>query len=239
MPASKQDKLKVACPHCGHQQLEPRTGISTVCKKCHGHFGVQEALNPVKKTAKAAPEKKHINCFECGAELEVAPSAQSTMCKRCSRYIDLKDYRIANAVSKNFKTKGSFTIEPTGYVFNTETMAHDIVLKGRFLGKLTAWGSLTIYSTAEIRGTFKTNALIIPAANHFNWKETIIAGSAEIAGELAADIQVEETIVLKSTARFFGNLEAKNLVVEEGAVVVGKLRLGGKGGRKAVQTALI
>jgi len=228
MPASKQDKVKVACPHCGHEQLEPRTGISTVCKKCREHFRVQEALNPVKKTTKAAPEKKRIICFECGAELDVAISAQSTMCKRCSRYIDLKDYLITNAVSKNFKTKGSFVIEPTGYVFNTEVMAQDAVIKGKFLGKLHTIGSLTIFSTAEIRGTFKAHALIIPAMNHFHWKETIAVHSAEIAGELAADMQAEGTIVLKSTARMFGNIEAKSLVVEEGAVVVGNMRLGGK-----------
>ena len=229
MPPSKQDKIKVVCPHCGHEQLEPRTGISTVCKKCHGHFGVQEALNPVKKAAKAAIEKRRVTCFECGTELEVALSAQSTMCKRCSRYIDLKDYHITNAVSKNFKTKGSFTIDATGYVFNTEAMAQDAVIKGRFLGKLTAWGTLTIYSTAEIRGTFKTNTLIIPATNHFRWKETIAVTSAEIAGELAADIHADDKIILKSTARFFGNIDAKNLVVEEGAVVVGNVRLGVKG----------
>jgi cytoskeletal protein CcmA (bactofilin family) len=231
MPASQQDKVKVACPHCGHQQLEPRTGVSTNCKKCHGHFRLHEALNPVKKTAEAAPQKKRINCFECGAELDVPLTAQSTMCKRCSRYIDLKDYTIAGAVSKNFKTKGSFTIEQTGYVFNTEIMAHDAVIKGRLLGKLAAWNTLTIYSTAEIRGTFKTKSLIIPALNVFRWKDTIAVGSAEIGGELAADRQVEDTLVLKSTARFFGDIEAGNLVVEEGAVVVGNLRLGAKAAR--------
>jgi cytoskeletal protein CcmA (bactofilin family)/DNA-directed RNA polymerase subunit RPC12/RpoP len=238
MPAIQQDKVKVACPHCGHQQLEPRTGISTNCKKCHGHFRLQEALNPVKKIVSAAPEKKHITCFECGAELEVPPSAQSTMCKRCSRYIDLKDYLITNAVSKNFKTKGSFTIEQTGYVFNTEAMAHDVVIKGRFLGKLTAWGTLTIYSTAEIRGKFNTKALIIPVANFFSWKETITVGSAEISGELAADVRVEDTMVLKSTARMFGNIEAANLVVEEGAILVGNLHLGENVG-KAVQPKML
>lgn len=239
MPVSQQDKVTVACPHCGHKQLEPRTGISTVCKKCHGHFRLQEALKPVKKAAAPAPEKRRITCFECGAELDVVLSAQSTMCKRCSRYIDLKDYLITSAVSKNFKTKGSFTIEPTGYVFNTETVAQDIIIKGRFLGKLTAWGSLTIYSTAEIRGTFKAHNLIVPVTNYFRWKDTIAVDSADIAGELAADIKVEGTIVLRSTAHFFGDIEAKNLVVEEGAVLVGNLRLGGRDGKKAVQSALI
>ena len=33
------------------------------------------------------------------------------MCKRCSTHIDLRDYQITNAVSKNFKTKGQFVIE--------------------------------------------------------------------------------------------------------------------------------
>ena len=226
MPASKQDKVLVACPHCGHSQEEPRTAFSTVCKQCRKNFRVQEALNPERKAPEATPERKRITCFECGAELEVPVSAQSSMCKRCSRYIDLQDYRIANAVSKNFKTKGTFALEPTGYVFNTEAIVGDAVIKGRFLGKLIAERSLVIYSTAEIKGTFKAARLIIPVANRFRWNEPIKVGSAEIAGELAADLQVEGTITLKSTARLFGDMQAKNLVVEEGAVVVGNVRIG-------------
>ena len=149
------------------------------------------------------------------------------MCKKCSRYVDMKNYSINSAVSKNFKTKGSFVIEPKGYVFNTEAVVADAVIKGRFLGKLFA-DSLTIYSTAEIKGTFKTARLIVPAANYFRWPEALKIGSAEIAGELAANLHVDETVVLKSTARLFGDVDAANLVVEEGAVVVGRVRIGAK-----------
>jgi cytoskeletal protein CcmA (bactofilin family)/DNA-directed RNA polymerase subunit RPC12/RpoP len=228
MPASKQDKVLVACPHCGHEQSEPRTAFSTVCKKCRKHYHVQEILNlkPERKTAPRAPARRRITCFDCGADLEVALSAESTMCKRCSRYVDLKDYHIANAVSKNFKTKGAFVLETKGYVFNTEAVVGEAVLKGRFLGKLVAERSLTIYSTAEIKGTFKTACLVIPAANHFRWKDPIKVGSAEIAGELAADLHAQGTITLKSTARMFGDVEARGLVVQEGAVVVGQYRIG-------------
>ncbi len=226
MPASKQDKVLVACPHCGHSQDEPRTAFSTVCKQCRKNFRVQEALNPTRKAPEATPDKKRITCFECGAELEVPASAQSSMCKRCSRYIDLQDYRIANAVSKNFKTKGMFALDPTGYVFNTEAIVGDAVIKGRFLGKLVAERSLAIYSTAEIKGSFTAGRLIIPAANRFGWKDVIKVGSAEIAGELVANLQVEGTITLKSTARFFGNMQATDLVMEEGAVVVGSVKIG-------------
>src|SRR5205809_2975071 len=206
MPASKQDKVLVACPHCGHEQPEPRTAFSTVCKNCRKHFHVQEILNlkPARKTAERAPAaRRRITCFDCGAELEVALSAESTMCKRCSSYVDLKDYRITNAVSKNFKTKGAFLLETKGYVFNTEAIVGDAVIKGRFLGKLVAEGSLTIYSTAEFKGSFKTARLIIPAQNHFRWKESIKVGSAEIAGELAANLHARGTITLKATARLF------------------------------------
>ncbi len=228
MAANKQDKVLVACPHCGHQQSEPRTAFSSVCKKCGQHLRIQEILNPAPKPAEKGPERKRITCFECGAELEVPVSAESTMCKRCSRYVDMKNYVINSAVSKNFKTKGSFVIDPKGYVFNTEAVVADAVIKGRFLGKLFAEQSLTVYSTAEIKGSFKTGRLVIPAANVFRWPEPITLNSAEIAGELTANLSAHQTVVLKSTARLFGDVTASSLVVEEGAIVVGRIKIGAK-----------
>jgi cytoskeletal protein CcmA (bactofilin family)/DNA-directed RNA polymerase subunit RPC12/RpoP len=228
MPAKKQDTVLVACPRCGHQQAEPRTAFSSNCKKCGEHLRIQEILRPAPKPAEQGPQRKRINCFECGAELDVPVSAESTMCKRCSRYVDMKNYVINSAVSKNFKTKGSFVIDPKGYVFNTEAVVQDAVIKGRFLGKLLAEQSLTIFSTAEIKGSFKTARLVVPASNHFRWPETIKVNSAEIAGELAANVFANQTVVLKSTARLFGDIEAENLVVEEGAIVVGHIRIGSK-----------
>ena len=228
MPASLNDRVRLTCPHCGHQQLEARTAFSTVCRKCREHLRVQEILHPPTKAAEPVRVQKRITCFECGADLEVPVSAESTMCKRCSRYVDLKDYRITSAVSKNFKTKGAFIIEPKGYVFNTEALVGDAVIKGRFLGKLEAERSLTLYSTAEIKGSFKASRLVIPAANHFRWAEPLQFGSAEISGELAGTLRIRETLILKSTGRLFGDAEARNLVVEDGAVVVGRLRIGSK-----------
>src|SRR5690349_21447535 len=105
MPARKPDKILVDCPHCGHQQPEPRAAISTVCKKCRKHIQVQASDKPA--AAPRAPakrvekdvERRKVTCFECGTELEVALAAESTMCKRCSRHVDLRDYTINSAVS--------------------------------------------------------------------------------------------------------------------------------------------
>src|ERR1035441_7649759 len=115
MPATKQDQVLLACPHCGHRQAEPRSAYSTICKQCGQHLRVQEILNPAQKAPERAPKQRLITCFECGTELEVPASAESTMCKRCSRYVDLHDYHITTAVAKNFKTKGRFVVEPRGY----------------------------------------------------------------------------------------------------------------------------
>jgi cytoskeletal protein CcmA (bactofilin family)/DNA-directed RNA polymerase subunit RPC12/RpoP len=226
MPPKKQDKVLVACPRCGHRQPEPRTAFSSACKKCGEHLRVQEILRPPPKPAERAPDQKRITCFECGAELDVALSAESTMCKRCGRYVDLHDYRITTALAKNFKTKGTFIVEPKGYVFNTEALVGDAVIKGRFLGKLDARHSLTIYSSAQIKGSLTTARLIIPANNHFRWPDRLDVGAAEIAGELAASLHANGTVTLKTTARLFGDIEAGNLVVEEGAVLVGQARIG-------------
>ncbi|PYK98205.1 MAG: hypothetical protein DME19_13420 [Verrucomicrobia bacterium] len=227
MPAKKQAKVLVTCPQCGHQQSEPRAAISTVCKQCGQYIRVQEILiKPAARSPERPRELRKLVCFECGTELEVAASAQSTMCKRCSSHIDLRDYHISNAVSKNFKTKGEFVIEPKGYVFNTEAVVGDAIIKGKFLGKLVAERSLTIYSTADIKGNFKAGRLIIPAENHFRWREEIKVRAAEIAGELAADLHAEGVVTLKSTARLFGDLVARSLVVEDGAVMVGKAKIG-------------
>jgi len=223
MPTIKQDQVLVGCPHCGHQQPEARSAFSTVCKECAQHFRVQEALNPVRKETMRAPRQQRIVCFECGAELDVPASAESSMCKWCSRYLDLHDYRITTALAKNFKTKGKFVVEPKGYVFNSETVAGDVVIKGKFHGKLTAEKSLTIYSGSELKGSLSTAHLIIPAENHFRWPNGIAIGSAEIAGELAASVQATGTVTLKATARCFGDVTAKNLVIEDGAVIVGNL----------------
>ena len=230
MPAKKQDKVILVCPHCGHQQPESRVAFSTICKKCGQHLRVQEILKPLPKAAAHGPEKKLVTCFDCGAELQVSASAESTICKRCSAYVDLHDYSIATALAKNFKTHGVFAVELKGWVFNSESNVGEAIIRGKFHGKLAVKRSLTIYSTAEIKGTLAAGHLLIPEKNHFFWPGQIKVGSAEITGELAADLLAEETVIVKAAARLFGNVDARNLIVEEGAVIVGKMHVGPRPG---------
>ena len=103
MPARNQEKILLSCPHCGHQQSEPHTVLSTNCRACGRHFTIEEIPHPNHKIADKAADKtergRQITCFDCGTEMEVPAVAKSAMCKRCSSYIDLQDYSISNAVA--------------------------------------------------------------------------------------------------------------------------------------------
>src|SRR5262245_34868609 len=221
----KQDKVLVVCPKCGHSQSEPAAAYSSNCKKCRHYFRLDEVLRPAAKPAKSAKpapeaprELRQVTCFQCGTKLEVSPTAQSTMCKRCSSHLDLRDYFITNAVSKNFRTRGRFVIEEGGYVFNTECVVADAVIKGRFLGKLVAEHSLEIHRSAEIKGSFKTGNLLIPAASLFRWPEVLALGGADISGELIANVKSTGLVIVRASGRLFGNVEAVSLAVEPGAI---------------------
>jgi cytoskeletal protein CcmA (bactofilin family)/DNA-directed RNA polymerase subunit RPC12/RpoP len=229
MPAPKPNTVAVVCPKCGHTQREPSGVYSTVCKKCQAHFRLDEASRPKAKPKKTVIESRLIRCFQCDTELEVPLAAESTMCKRCSSHVDLRDYSISQTVSKNFRTYGRLVIEEKGYILNTDSLVGEAVIKGRMIGKLAAQRTLEIHSSAHIKGSFTTGRLIIPLGQHFRWTEPLRVGGAEVAGELVGNLHVSGTVLLKSTARLFGDVEAGNLVVESGAVFVGAARIGKSG----------
>lgn len=156
----------------------------------------------------------------------MAKAAASTMCKRCSSHVDLADYQIAQTVSKSFRTHGRLVLEEKGYLLNTESLVGEAVLRGRLIGKITTHGALEIHSSANIKGTLLPGRLVIPSGQHFRWPQPLNVRDAEISGELVADLVGTGTIVLKPTARLFGNVTSANFVVEAGAVFVGAVRIG-------------
>lgn len=217
MPARLQDKVAVACPKCGHTQKEPPGAYSTMCRKCHAHFRLADLNKSAPVVSRSKIECKEVVCFGCGTILEVPLTAESTMCKRCSQHLDLRDYEINQAVSKNFRTHGRFIIGPKGNVFNTKAKVQEAEIRGKFMGDLFVQRSLTVYSTAEIKGTFRAGGIVVPKRNHFRWPELTVE-TAEIEGELVASFRGSGTIRIRSTGCLFGDVEARNLVIEPGAV---------------------
>src|SRR6266699_956854 len=175
---------------------------------------------PAKKQAKVL-----VTCPRCGHQQPEPRAAISTACKQCGQYIRVQEVlKPAARAQERPREIRKITCFECGT--ELEVAVSDAIIKGELLGKLTAERSLTIYSAADIKGSFKAGRLVIPAENHFRWKEEIKAGSADIAGELAANLHADGSVVLRATGRLFGDVEARNLVIEEGAVMVGKAKIG-------------
>jgi cytoskeletal protein CcmA (bactofilin family) len=226
MPLLKPDRISVACPKCGHRQLESGPVYITICKQCHLHFRLGRAWPLPAAPTRPQVDQRKVRCFKCGAELAVWVTAASTLCKQCHSHVDLADYRITQTVSKKFRTHGRLVIEEKGYVLNSDALVGEAVIKGCFMGKLVAEGTLEIHSSANIKGSFTAGRLVIPAGHYFRWPEPLPVEAADISGELAATLQASGTVWLRASARFFGVVQARNLVVEPGAVWVGPARIG-------------
>ncbi len=187
---------------------------------------MQEALHPAPASPKPVIAQKRVRCFQCGTELEVPVAAASSMCRRCGSPVDLSDYRLAQTVSKNFRTHGLLLVEEKGYALNSDAQVGEAVIKGRFIGKLVVEGKLEIHSSANLKGSFTAGLLVIPIGHHFQWPDPMRVEAADIRGELVGALEAKGTVWLRRTARFFGAVHARNLVVEPAAVLVGTARVG-------------
>jgi cytoskeletal protein CcmA (bactofilin family) len=147
------------------------------------------------------------------------------MCKRCSAHVDLQDYRITATLSKNLRTKGRIVVEADGCLLNTDSYAGEAVLKGKLIGKLTA-DSLEIHQGYQIKGSFKAGKLIIPLGTVLRWPQEILVKSADISGELVANLKATGTVIVRASAHFFGEIEARHVVIESGAIFVGAMKTG-------------
>lgn len=80
----------------------------------------------------------------------------------------------------------------------------ELEFNGRFEGQLKSGGSLTVGESAMIKGT-------------------INAESAIIAGKIQGDVTAVARVHLRPEAMVFGDIKAKVIVIEEGALVDGKI----------------
>jgi cytoskeletal protein CcmA (bactofilin family) len=228
MPPLKLDKVSVTCPRCGHSQLEPRSAYSSICKACYQHFRLEEVRHLPAHTPRPPPEPRQVRCFQCGTELTVPIAATSSICRRCRSHVDLANYRVTQTLTRKFRTHGRLVIEEMGYIFDSEALVGEAIVKGHFIGKLIAEGTLEINSSAHIKGSFTAGRLVIPVGHHFRWPEPLPVEAADISGELAATLKASGTVWLRATSRFFGSVQARNLVVETGAVFVGSAQIAGQ-----------
>jgi len=79
----------------------------------------------------------------------------------------------------------------------------------------------------EVEGTIDCKGKLV-LGQKSRVKGNVLCDNAEIGGEISGNILARETLSLRSTARVGGDIETKNLIIEQGAIFNGKCAMGAK-----------
>lgn len=104
----------------------------------------------------------------------------------------------------------------------TVKFTNDLVVDGKIEGEITSDGNLTVGENARIRAEVKT-------------------GSVVVYGKIHGNITVTDRVELKAGAEIVGDIKAKTLAIDAGAIFVGKSTVGtpASSGPAPVKTAEI
>ena len=98
-------------------------------------------------------------------------------------------------------------------------------------------GKLSFKDTVRIDGRFRgeissENTLIVGESGEIEAK--ICSKTVAVSGTVIGDVQASAKVVVHKTGRVEGNIDTKVLVVEEGAVIEGSVKMGKGGSLKSI-----
>ncbi|MBG7609214.1 MAG: polymer-forming cytoskeletal protein [Verrucomicrobia bacterium] len=109
----------------------------------------------------------------------------------------------SNATSGGTRNVLSSDVEIKG----TVKFQHDLIVDGKIEGEIQSTGNLTVGENARLKAEIKTGTVVVYGKVH---------------GNMTASDRVE----LKSSAEVVGDIKAKFLTIEAGAIFVGKSTVG-------------
>jgi cytoskeletal protein CcmA (bactofilin family) len=105
-------------------------------------------------------------------------------------------------MSKNAATSMTFIGEGTR-ITGDMSVEHDLRVEGSIKGAVSVGGTLVLSVTGSIEGD-------------------VVSRSAALAGRLTGNVHVQEKLVLEEKSVLQGDLHARELVVQEGAIFQGR-----------------
>lgn len=96
------------------------------------------------------------------------------------------------------------------------TFKDTVRIDGTFRGEITSQNTLIVGETGEIMATVRSRQVIV-------------------SGTVTGNVFASDRLVLHKTARVDGDVEAASLAIEEGAVMNGKVTMGGAGQSRSFQ----
>jgi cytoskeletal protein CcmA (bactofilin family)/ribosomal protein S27E len=241
-------KVSVECPHCGFKQQDYAAAKTTMCRQCGAHFSPSEkkrtpAVVPRAQLEASAPAEASsfmrrfdglwkqnrstvVECFECKRKQEVSGAASSTICPSCSAHIDMRDYKITTTFSRSIRTTGNVHITSKGDLNSSSVCCRRAIVEGRLRGNLHCSEAAIIDFSGKVPARLSAREVIIEKRRDVHFFRRVRVGNIEIRGRMSGEIIAESTVTIRKHGVLEGDVTAKAINVEKGALFSGALIIG-------------
>lgn len=124
------------------------------------------------------------------------------------------------------QTQGTVTIGSKADVTSSKVACREAYIKGKLRGNLLCTGTAYVKWKGKISGAVEAQHLDVAKRSEVEFVRTVKVKSAEIAGKVSANINVEGTLKITKRGWLEGTVIARGIVVEKGGVFLGELIIG-------------
>jgi cytoskeletal protein CcmA (bactofilin family) len=167
-----------------------------------------------------------VECFECKRKQEVSGAASSTICPSCSAHIDMRDYKIATTFSRSIRTTGDVHITSKGDLSSSSVRCRRAIVEGRLRGNLQCSEKAVIDVSGKIPARLSAHDVVIEKRREVHFFRRVRVVNIEIRGRMSGEIIAEGLVTVRKHGVLEGNVTAKAINVEKGALFSGALIIG-------------
>ena len=167
-----------------------------------------------------------VECFECKRKQEVSGAASSTICPSCSAHIDMRDYKITTTFSRSIRTTGNVHITSKGDLSSSSVRCRRALVEGRLRGNLQCAERAIIDVSGKIPARLSAREVVIEKRRDVHFFRRVRVVNIEIRGRMSGEIIAEGLVTVRKHAVLEGNVTAKAINVEKGALFSGALIIG-------------
>jgi predicted RNA-binding Zn-ribbon protein involved in translation (DUF1610 family) len=219
----------VECPDCGKTQELAKGVISAFCKHCHARLSVEQAdaarwSSGVPTFAAGEAPTCQVRCPHCGKEMVAPKTAINAKCAHCQELFPLRQGRPVSTPKSGGRVDG-----PRALVFHCYSCGAELTAAEEALSTMCPkCGQRVELRDLEITARRQQDLATcgrLHVAPRGVVEGQVNAGEVLIEGEVRGQVISGSALVVGATGRCYGEVVARALRVDKGAVFVGPVRL--------------
>ena len=202
-------RIEVACPECGHQQIEPALVVSTQCRACRANFQVKDGKGVVRTrpvTRLAKPRKDSdpypVEPVKTQPLLRTGPSEPPPrsflmrLLRPAKPRREVACFNCGHTFTTIAEAQSSQCPKCSGYI---SLLDYDIT--EHWNRRIQTRGDVVIQKTGSVSGV------------------TLRCHHLTVLGELAGSVECSGDLTIRSNGKITGTMQCRHLRVEKGARV--------------------